>query len=228
MGNCYGTGNIPANYGGYGSTYGAGYGYAPGAVGYGGVVDADPITPGIQSTPGVVTPVGPPRITGVGGGVGIGGLGTTYTPGFGGISPSSGVAIGGPVGVPPIGYGNTAVGFSTPSPYLPTGGVVGGPFAGGSVVGGPIGGVGFGGGPIGGGFGGVPVGGVTTTTTYGGPRFGAWFGPAGGVGIGGPYPGAGFGVGGFNRAIDLDPISPGVQTRPGVLTATGPTRIGFW
>ena len=37
---------------------------APGPVAYGGVVDADPITPGIQSRPGVVTPVGPPRVVG--------------------------------------------------------------------------------------------------------------------------------------------------------------------
>ena len=29
----------------------------------GGIVDADPITPGIQARPGVVTPVGPSRIT---------------------------------------------------------------------------------------------------------------------------------------------------------------------
>ena len=33
-------------------------------LGFGGVVDADPITPGIQSRPGVVTPIGPPRIAG--------------------------------------------------------------------------------------------------------------------------------------------------------------------
>ena len=89
------------------------------------IVDADPITPGIQSTPGVVTPVGPPRV--VGGG-----------PGFGG------------------------------------------PVIGGPVIGGPV---------------------------YGGPRYG---------------------YGGFSRVgavPDLDPITPGFQTRPGVVTATGPSTI---
>ena len=94
------------------------------------VLDADPITPGIQSTPGVVTPVGPPRV--VGGG-----------PGFGGP-------------------------------------IVGGPVIGGPVVGGPV---------------------------YGGPRYG---------------------YGGFSRVgavPDLDPITPGFQTRPGVVTATGPSTI---
>lgn len=105
-----------------------------------GVVDADPITPGIQSTPGVVTPVGPPRIAG-GPGFGIGG------PGFG---------IGGP-------------------------GFVGGPGFG------PVGGTSFVGGP---------------------PRYG--------------YGGAFSRVGG---GLDLDPISPGIQTRPGVITATGPTAL---
>jgi hypothetical protein len=84
----------------------------------GGVIDADPITPGIQAQPGIVRPVGPPRV------------------------------VGGP-------------GFGT------------------SVVGGPI---------------------------IGGPGFG----------------GPGFG-GGFR---DIDPITPGIQTRPGVITATGPSVIG--
>ena len=99
---------------------------------YSGVVDADPITPGIQSTPGVVTPIGPPR-----------------------------VVPGGP-------------------------GFIGGP---GPMIGGP-------------GFGGPG---------FGGPRFG---------------------YGGISRVgggIDLDPISPGIQTRPGVVTATGPTNYRpFW
>ncbi len=34
-----------------------------GGIGFGGI-DADPITPGIQTRPGVVTPVGPPRVVG--------------------------------------------------------------------------------------------------------------------------------------------------------------------
>lgn len=110
---------------------GYGYGYPPR---YGGVIDADPITPGIQSTPGIVTPVGPPTIAG-------GYAPLPYRPAFGGVS---------------------TVGFGGPTTIIP-----------------------------------------------------------GGVG----YPGAGFG--GFNRGIDLDPISPGIQTRPGVVTATGPTRFGY-
>jgi hypothetical protein len=60
------------------------------------VFDADPITPGIQSSPGVVTPVGPPRVVGgpqfganrrpfspIPTGRPIGGIGA---PGFGGPS----------------------------------------------------------------------------------------------------------------------------------------------
>lgn len=92
------------------------------------LVDADPITPGIQSTPGVVTPVGPPRVVG------------------------------------------------------------GGPMIGGPVYGGPV---------------------------YGGPT----------SYIGGPPR---YGYGGFSRVgavPDLDPITPGFQTRPGVVTATGPSTI---
>ena len=55
MGNCFG-GNAAYGYPGYdqyGVPYGAGYG-----------MDADPITPGIQATPGVVTPIGPPTVAG--------------------------------------------------------------------------------------------------------------------------------------------------------------------
>lgn len=96
--------------------------------GFGGIIDADPITPGIQSTPGVVTPVGPPTVLpgGYGGPVGIGG---------------------------PVGFGR----------------------------------------PIGG-----PIGGFGTSFVGGRPGFG----------------------------YDADPISPGIQTRPGVITATGPTMVG--
>lgn len=83
MGNagCYGCGGIPV---------GAPIGMAPLATGP--IIDADPITPGIQANPGVVTPVGPPRV--VGGGpvgfrpnpVGFGGFGAVdadpITPGI--------------------------------------------------------------------------------------------------------------------------------------------------
>jgi hypothetical protein len=101
---CYGCGGVPVPVAGYGTGYGVG-----------GVIDADPITPGIQARPGVVTPVGPPRV--VGGGAPIG--------------------IGGPIGI-------------------------------------------------------------------GAPR------PIGGIGFGG---------------IDADPITPGIQTRPGVVTPVGPPRV---
>ena len=110
MGNagCYGCGGVPV-----GAPIVTG-GMGPMATGP--MIDADPITPGIQATPGVVTPVGPPRIVG-----------------------------GGPTPIPPIGM--------RPGP------------------------IGFGNG-FGGGFGG----------------------------------------------IDADPITPGIQTRPGVVTAVGPPR----
>jgi hypothetical protein len=112
---CYGCGGVPVPV-----AYGTGYG-----TGYGGVIDADPITPGIQATPGVVTPVGPPRVVGGGAPIGVG--------------------IGGPVGV---------------------------------GIGGPI-----------------------------------------GVGVQRPIGGIGFG------GIDADPITPGIQTRPGVVTPVGPPRV---
>lgn len=40
--------------------FGQGIGF--GGIATPGVIDADPITPGIQSQPGVVTPIGPPRV----------------------------------------------------------------------------------------------------------------------------------------------------------------------
>lgn len=72
------------------------------------VFDADPITPGIQSTPGVVTPVGPPRVVG---GPQIGAVRPPFTGGFspvptgrpiGGIGAPgfSGSTFGGPSFVP--------------------------------------------------------------------------------------------------------------------------------
>ena len=114
MGNtgCYGCGGVPV-----GAPMITG-GMAPIATGP--MFDADPITPGIQTTPGVVTAVGPPRVVG-----------------------------GGPSSIPPIGMRPGPAGFGN----------------------------GYGGG-FGGGFGGA----------------------------------------------DADPITPGFQTRPGVVTAVGPSR----
>lgn len=45
---------------GFGSAYG-GVGFRTSGLG---MVDADPITPGIQAQPGIVTAVGPPRVVG--------------------------------------------------------------------------------------------------------------------------------------------------------------------
>lgn len=49
---------------GYGGPVGVGVPRPVGPIGFGGGFDADPITPGIQTRPGVVTPVGPPRMVG--------------------------------------------------------------------------------------------------------------------------------------------------------------------
>ena len=70
----------------------------------------------------------------------------------------------------------------------------------------------------------------------GGPGFAGGPGFVGGPGpvFGGPVVGGTsfvggaprYGYGGISRVgggFDLDPISPGIQTRPGVITATGPT-----
>jgi hypothetical protein len=48
------------------------------------VIDADPITPGIQSQPGIVTPVGPPVIVG-----GPGAIGTSISGALGGTMLNS-------------------------------------------------------------------------------------------------------------------------------------------
>lgn len=37
--------------------------------------------------------------------------------------------------------------------------------------------------------------------------------------------GGGFSSGGFNLFGDLDPITPGVQSTPGIVSAVGPTRV---
>ena len=93
-----GGGMLGSAYRGVGTGFGA-VGTGFGGVGYGGVagvVDADPVTPGIQAQPGVVTPTGPPRVVGAPGaiaggafasgyrGIGVPGVGTTFTGGIGG------------------------------------------------------------------------------------------------------------------------------------------------
>ncbi len=138
-----------------------------GGIGFGGVqgaIDADPITPGIQSQPGVVTAVGPPR--------------TVSGPG----------AIGGGIGMGGFNSG--------PRPMGPMGG--------------------FGSMGVGGGFnpGAYSTATRTVTTGFAGGQFGNTI--QGNVPIG--FPG---GAGG----VDIDPITPGIQSQPGVLTATGPSTI---
>jgi hypothetical protein len=121
-----------------------------------------------------------------------------------------GPAIGGAIGVPPaIGLGTTTVGvppIGVPSIGVPQ---IGAPSVGFQqtsfqttsapfVQGGfrpPIAG---------------QVGGFTTSFPTGGIQ-------RPGFGVGAP------GFGGFGAGIDMDPISPGIQTRPGVVTATGPS-----
>lgn len=190
MGNCYGGSTVPGSYAyGNGAQYAAGYG----------AVDADPITPGIQSTPGVVTPVGPPQVVG---GTGVGA--TTFGgPGFAPTAapyPAGGFGAT-TVGVPPIGTGFQQTTFQTTTSAPP-------PFVQGGfrppIVSGPVG-------PVG------PVGGFNTSFPAAGIR------PGFGGQVGGPFiPQSNFGA--FNRAgIDMDPISPGIQTQPGVVTATGPS-----
>lgn len=153
MGGCW---NTPAyGYGGYGYGYSQGYGYRS-AVG--GVIDADPITPGIQSTPGVVTPVGPPRVVG----------GSPY-PGISNFAP-------------PVATYAPPIASTYQSTYAP---VVTQPFV-------------------------PPIVAPTIGTTIGGPGY-----------IGGP--GIGLGRPGFG--LDLDPITPGRQVTPGVVTATGPSFV---
>lgn len=99
-----------------------------GGVGYGGatgVVDADPVTPGIQAQPGVVTPIGPPRVISGPGAAAGAGFSSIARPGFGavdadpitpGIQATPGVVT--PVG-PPQAVSQVGMGYGTayPSQY---------------------------------------------------------------------------------------------------------------
>lgn len=138
-------------------------GFIPGNVGFGGfsggVVDADPLTPGIQSQPGVVTAVGPPRVIQAGTGMG----------GFQGLNTAV-------VDADPLTPGIQA----QPGVLTATGP---------SQV-------------VGGGFGGVQQFGYQQGFQTGFQQVGA---------IGG--------------VVDADPLTPGIQAQPGTITATGPTRV---
>lgn len=195
MGGCW---NVP--YGGYGQGYGyngyGGYGYGPG----GGIIDADPITPGIQSTPGIVTPVGPSTISGI---------------------------AGGPYGPPPIGYGGSvlppggfpsAVGYGgsgfPPGSGLPPGSLYPGVSAyNQSVIPSVVQPVMAPVAPI------IPPPIVTAPVL--GPNISAvGLGVPGGI-LGNP----GIGVMRSGIGLDVDPITPGIQLNPGVVAATGPSYI---
>lgn len=181
----------------------------PGAIrpGFGG--DANPITPGNQVTPGVVTATGPSQFVQEGlAGRGFPGVGPIpgqpgFVPGQPGFFPGAVGVAGGVVDADPITPGIQAQpGVVTP---------VGPPrFVGGAQQG-AIGGIG---GPIGSGV----VGGFNTTTRT------VTTGLAGGLPIGGGYP-VGIGSGIAGGVVDADPITPGIQTQPGVVTAVGAPRV---
>lgn len=165
--------------------------------------DVDPISPGLQTAPGVLTATGPSRVVG-GGVLGGGMLASGYqNVGFGGV----GFGGAGVVDADPITPGIQ----SQPGIVTPTGPprIVGGP---GAVAGGLLNsGVmmsGFGGVSGFNGVGGVGVSGVNT-------------GLIGGVGVSGINTGL---IGG-GAVVDADPLTPGIQSQPGVVTATGPSRI---
>lgn len=187
---------VGGGFGGVGATTFGGnvgaFGTSFNAFNRGGVVDADPFTPGIQSQPGVVTQVGPSRVVG-GGAYGVGVARTS-----GGIY-SSGVAGVGAVGGFNRGFG----GVVDADPFTP--GVQSQP---GTVTA------------------------VGPSRVVGGPGYG--------VGVGVNQTGYGVGVGGiqtsnigsFNRGsvgfggvVDADPLTPGIQAQPGVITATGAPRV---
>lgn len=193
-------------------------GVIPGGIGVGaigGVVDADPVTPGIQSRPGVVTQMGPSRVVsgpGAFGGVTRVGGGVVSGPSV--ISGATTTVAGGVVDADPITPGIQ----SQPGVVTPTGPprVVSGPRPTVGTIGaiGPVGAVGAAG------FRGFNSGAFTTSAR----TFSTGFtgGIAGGaIGAGVPtitrnIPGA---------VVDADPITPGIQAQPGVVTPTGPPTV---
>ena len=171
-------------------------GIGVGAVG--GVMDADPITPGIQSRPGVVTQMGPPRVVSgprtTVGAVGFGGFNS------GAFTTSRPFSTGFPGGVPGgmIGAGMPTITQNFPgavvdadpiTPGIQTQPGVVTPTGPPTVISGPN-----------------TFGGINTTMTSG--------------------IAAGAVTGGFGgTVVDADPITPGIQAEPGVVTPTGPPTI---
>lgn len=190
--------------GGFGSFNG---GVIGGAAG-GAVIDADPITPGIQAQPGVVTAVGPPRV--------IGG------PGFNGAVRTS---YGGVGGIQTSGIAGYSQGFAGGVGGIATGGFVGGAGAvGGMQTSSFNRSVGFGGVGVG------AVGGVVDADPFtpgiqAQPGIVTATGPSTVVGHTGGINVSGIRTGG--AIIDADPFTPGIQAQPGILTTTGVATGGM-
>lgn len=197
MGGCY---NQP--YGAYGPGYGYGGQYGPQygpQYGYGGgMIDADPITPGIQSTPGIVTPVGPSMVSGVGypgypGYSGYPGSALPPVSTFGGYNPTI-IPPGIPPMVPQVPPMITQIPpmvsqvspMITQVPPIITPPIVSQPLA---------------------------------TTTFAPSMIG---GLAGSAMLGSVVPSVGLRP---TMGIDIDPITPGIQTAPGIVSGTGPSYI---
>lgn len=171
MGNCFG-GNPNYGYPGYGyDQYGAGYGpgygagYGPGyGPGYGYGIDADPITPGIQPMPGLVTQIGPPVVAGI-------------------APPLNGSFVG---GIPPIPSYAPQMTTYIPPPMAPM--------------------------PISPMVSMAPIAPVGPQSILNPAMLGTSYAQQSMYGRPG-YP------------IDIDPITPGIQTTPGLVTANGPSYI---
>jgi hypothetical protein len=195
-----------------------------GGIAAGGVIDADPITPGIQSQPGVVTPIGPPRVVSgpgaiggrrpsggiIGGGImqsGVVGIGGTQRGLFGGVQ-------GGIVDADPITPGiQSQPGVVTPMgpPRIVSG----------STAGFGTQGVGYGA-SFGSSYGGINNNTFATRTVTTGGQIGSLISGGAPSVITGGSAVAGSAIGGI---IDHDPITPGIQSQPGIVTPMGPPRV---
>lgn len=220
-----------SGFGGFGQATGVGFAGQP-------IIDADPITPGIQATPGVVTPVGPPVVVSGGAGMMASGFNATRNFGFGGDADP--ITPGFQTGPGVV----TATGPST----IVSGGIGASGFNSG-IAGGFIG-SGFNAATSVGQFGDAdPITpgiqatqGVVTATgpsTVVGVR-GGNFGMTNSTYVQGGYNTAvtsqmatgsivntGLLASGFvrNGGVDLDPFTPGVQSTPGIVTQTGPSQV---
>ena len=205
--------------GGFGSFNG---GVIGGGIG-GAVFDADPITPGIQAQPGVVTPMGPPRVIGGPGFNGAvrtsyGGIGGVQTSGIAGFNQGFAGGVGAVGGMQTSSF-NRSVGFGgvvDADPFTP--GIQAQPgivtATGPSTVVGHTGGVNVSG---------IRTGGIVDADPFT-PGIQAQPGilTTTGVATGGMLS-SGFNGGAFGAIVDADPFTPGIQAQPGTVTVTGPT-----